>query len=102
MLALPYVRPILLKRFFLAHPYHGARIRAVGTSAQGNLVDDGGAVDQPSDHADIGPGQRRVIENAGILGLARVQVVDQVVSSEERRVGKECVSTCRSRWSPSH
>src|SRR3546814_12535370 len=22
--------------------------------------------------------------------------------SEERRVGKECVSTCRCRWSPSH
>src|SRR3546814_10630614 len=22
--------------------------------------------------------------------------------SEERRVGKECVSTCRSRWSPLH
>src|SRR3546814_18733892 len=22
--------------------------------------------------------------------------------SEERRVGKECVSTCRSRWSPGH
>src|SRR3546814_10440654 len=22
--------------------------------------------------------------------------------SEERRVGKECVSTCRSRWSPKH
>src|SRR3546814_12199530 len=22
--------------------------------------------------------------------------------SEERRVGQECVSTCRSRWSPSH
>src|SRR3546814_15017713 len=28
------------------------------------------------------------------LGLVFVQ------SSEERRVGKECVSTCRSRWSP--
>src|SRR3546814_16682760 len=28
-----------------------------------------------------------------ILGLLR---------SEERRVGKECVSTCRSRWSPYH
>src|SRR3546814_2829542 len=26
-------------------------------------------------------------------------VVDR---SEERRVGKECVSTCRSRWSPYH
>src|SRR3546814_12418767 len=27
------------------------------------------------------------------------QIID---SSEERRVGKECVSTCRSRWSPHH
>src|SRR3546814_5804635 len=25
-----------------------------------------------------------------------------VLRSEERRVGKECVSTCRSRWSPYH
>src|SRR3546814_15946351 len=24
----------------------------------------------------------------------------QILRSEERRVGKECVSTCRSRWSP--
>src|SRR3546814_13352269 len=27
---------------------------------------------------------------------------DLIVRSEERRVGKECVSTCRSRWSPYH
>src|SRR3546814_8088128 len=27
---------------------------------------------------------------------------DRVARSEERRVGKECVSTCRSRWSPYH
>src|SRR3546814_5971024 len=27
---------------------------------------------------------------------------DRLPRSEERRVGKECVSTCRSRWSPSH
>src|SRR3546814_13744280 len=25
-----------------------------------------------------------------------------ITRSEERRVGKECVSTCRSRWSPYH
>src|SRR3546814_1135746 len=25
-----------------------------------------------------------------------------IARSEERRVGKECVSTCRSRWSPYH
>src|SRR3546814_12703482 len=28
--------------------------------------------------------------------------IDFALSSEERRVGKECVSTCRSRWSPYH
>src|SRR3546814_7679177 len=26
----------------------------------------------------------------------------EMARSEERRVGKECVSTCRSRWSPYH
>src|SRR3546814_4667495 len=26
----------------------------------------------------------------------------RTLRSEERRVGKECVSTCRSRWSPYH
>src|SRR3546814_20195922 len=33
---------------------------------------------------------------------ARVQALrsDFQLRSEERRVGKECVSTCRSRWSP--
>src|SRR3546814_13603117 len=29
-------------------------------------------------------------------------IADGVDRSEERRVGKECVSTCRSRWSPYH
>src|SRR3546814_14022457 len=29
-------------------------------------------------------------------------IVAGVSRSEERRVGKECVSTCRSRWSPYH
>src|SRR3546814_20838391 len=28
--------------------------------------------------------------------------VAALMSSEERRVGKECVSTCRSRWAPYH
>src|SRR3546814_21136297 len=35
-------------------------------------------------------------------GLAlRIGLV-QLLRSDERRVGKECVSTCRSRWSPYH
>src|SRR3546814_1571277 len=33
--------------------------------------------------------------------LARLGA-DDPPRSEERRVGKECVSTCRSRWSPYH
>src|SRR3546814_17707614 len=32
------------------------------------------------------------------VGLGRARRI----RSEERRVGKECVSTCRSRWSPYH
>src|SRR3546814_7583735 len=37
----------------------------------------------------------------GMPGLF-VAVGLPVVRSEERRVGKECVSPCRSRWSPYH
>src|SRR3546814_10223889 len=29
-------------------------------------------------------------------------MLEHIGRSEERRVGKECVSTCRSRWSPYH
>src|SRR3546814_15278820 len=32
----------------------------------------------------------------------RCLMIRGAVRSEERRVGKECVSTCRSRWSPYH
>src|SRR3546814_17046008 len=34
------------------------------------------------------------------VGSANGGSADDEVRSEERRVGKECVSTCRSRWSP--
>src|SRR3546814_12886439 len=37
-------------------------------------------------------------------GLARSLALDPEIlfRSEERRVGKECVSTCRTGWSPDH
>src|SRR3546814_7314400 len=41
----------------------------------------------------------------GALFITNVFIVFSVYRvsrSEERRVGKECVSTCRSRWSPYH
>src|SRR3546814_12937811 len=34
--------------------------------------------------------------------LSSARTVNFDDRSEERRVGKECVSTCRSRWSPYH
>src|SRR3546814_9910101 len=40
------------------------------------------------------------LANIGQKGIHLVQKLVSV-SSEERRVGKECVTTCRSRWSPS-
>src|SRR3546814_18491908 len=43
-------------------------------------------------------GWRRTIERAGVAGLR----ITRLKRSEERRVGKECVSTWRSRWSPYH
>src|SRR3546814_10490728 len=38
----------------------------------------------------------------GSAVLTGMSVSARTLRSEERRVGKECVSTCRSRWSPYH
>src|SRR3546814_13703640 len=40
--------------------------------------------------------------NGEMLVQPSPEQVEAKVRSEERRVGKECVSTCRSRWSPYH
>src|SRR3546814_19645970 len=39
---------------------------------------------------------------SGLLILMNCQGDSELLISEERRVGKECVSTCRSRGSPYH
>src|SRR3546814_2971451 len=43
-----------------------------------------------------------VITPNAMHALNSLGVGKQLARSEERRVGKECVSTCRSRWSPYH
>src|SRR3546814_5267835 len=45
----------------------------------------------------VGAIERELPAFGGLDDIARA--IDR---SEERRVGKECVSTCRSRWSPYH
>src|SRR3546814_12372522 len=54
----------------------------------------------------IGGGGKRDARHLGESLLQDRQLAvlgtEIVTRSEERRVGKECVSTCRSRWSPYH
>src|SRR3546814_1532849 len=56
-------------------------------------------VDQQQRRVGTGRAGDHVLDELAMAG----RVDDHVVAfgrSEERRVGKECVSTCRSRWSP--
>src|SRR3546814_19696714 len=45
-------------------------------------------------------GRMKAMEVSPLLGKSLDAAITE--RSEERRVGKECVSTCRSRWSPYH
>src|SRR3546814_9874176 len=47
-------------------------------------------------------GASAFVLDAAAPAFAAVRAGRVVCRSEERRVGKECVSTCRSRWSPYH
>src|SRR3546814_19081736 len=66
-------------------------------ASDGRVIDVliGGAIFRLGDHASESAGPWSYARAAGAppVGFSR---------SEERRVGKECVSTCRSRWSPYH
>src|SRR3546814_18821311 len=48
------------------------------------------------------PVRNRISYKGATLHLFGTPIIALPGSSEERRVGKECVSPCRSRWSPYH
>src|SRR3546814_15521576 len=68
-------------------------------------------LDEPSNHLDHAR-RRDLIEQlrrwrGGLVVVSHdrrlLESMARIIErSEERRVGKECVSTCRSRWSPDH
>src|SRR3546814_5023870 len=62
-----------------------------------NLAARGVAIDSGQTQDKIGEGNK--MPGKSVLVLAQFLAV---IRSEERRVGKECVSTCRSRWSQLH
>src|SRR3546814_13494544 len=55
------------------------------------------AVDEGADELALVKQVQRLRRRLDVLDVEGVEFVGR---SEERRVGKECVSTCRSRWSP--
>src|SRR3546814_7362537 len=74
-----------------------ALVTGVQTCALPIFVFEGGAAIgiacDVAEEAQVAAMVDRAVAEYGRLDMAR---------SEERRVGKECVSTCRSRWSPYH
>src|SRR3546814_3910454 len=78
---------------------HADHALALAGGQQGGLVDQvrevgaGEARGAARDHPRLDVGAERHLAHVDLEDLLR---------SEARRVGKECVSTCRSRWSPYH
>src|SRR3546814_15141851 len=98
------VKPAEIIACVLDRPRHEkliAELRGIGCGIM--LIPDGDvagviATSNPDTTIDIYMGQGGAPE--GVLAAAALRCVGG--RSEERRVGKECVSTCRSRWSPYH
>src|SRR3546814_5356059 len=68
----------------------------------GELGYDFGVVRDPARVPSSWRSVRTLDEELRTQGVVGISGVDTRARSEERRVGKECVSTCRSRWSPYH
>src|SRR3546814_13879897 len=61
---------------------------------KGYMLNDDYIILEESDFEEASPEKTKTID---IRDFVKESEIDR---SEERRVGKECVSTCRSRWSP--
>src|SRR3546814_19890128 len=82
-------------------------VRAAGSRQRNSLVNPGGFLRRVAKNLLIDRARKRKRDNVVLLPLqeewdAMSAPEQEHGRSEERRVGKECVSTCRSRWSPYH
>src|SRR3546814_14435079 len=87
---------------------NGRRFAAVCPTKEGHAVPDAAApletlddLVRAVDRCTRCPLYRHATQGVAGEGPASARIM-LVGRSEERRVGKECVSTCRSRWSPYH
>src|SRR3546814_7908945 len=61
-----------------------------------------GVQDRPGEGIGLAHVRTLVRRLGGSIKVDSIPDQGTTFRSEERRVGKECVSTCRSRWSPYH
>ena len=76
---------------FADHGFHGASMDDVATAA---------GVTKPVLYQHFGSKRDLYLQLLDDVGQRLLEVVQ--IRSEERRVGKECIAVCRSRWSPYH
>ena len=79
---------------------------AVNHIQSGNRVVVAHACGEPSYLLDVMVANAKAYKDVEIVHMVAMGKAEyckpEYARSEERRVGKECVSTCRSRWSPYH
>src|SRR3546814_12088836 len=85
LLAILFLCPLDASYATLAFHVVRSGLKRAFRGASGGLCQ---SIMQPSRKSPAWPGSRSAMRRP--------------MRSEERRVGKECVSTCRSRWSPDH
>src|SRR3546814_16190560 len=97
-IALAFVAPLLA--LYMAAIFLGERIGRRSIAA--SLLGFGGVLVIVA--GKLGGGERdpEALLAVGAVFLSAICHAYHLIRSEERRVGKECVSTCRSRWSPDH
>src|SRR3546814_14276750 len=78
-----------------------ARVSVEAGIAQGwrELVGDAGRIISIEQYG-ASANYQRIYDEYGVTAEAVTAAAEESIRSEERRVGKEWVSTCRYRWSP--
>src|SRR3546814_11015601 len=84
-----------------------ARQDDLGSAGEGGAVDGrddrlGALALHDAREATLLGGQGGAVAGVDLLQVGAGAEHGRLARSEERRVGHECVSTCRSRWSPYH
>src|SRR3546814_18825054 len=80
-----------------AQPHPAADFRPAGQQAKRRQPGNALARAAFADQAERAARRQRQVD-----AMQRPRYPPALLRSEERRVGQECVSTCRSRWSPYH